>query len=149
MSLPKVVGRYELVRRLGMSMSAVYLAIDGVDGRRVALKVVKLDGGAASEAVLEAEKRGAAIQQELRELDPRVVEVYDYGEQDGYFYVAMQYLEGRNLAETLKAEGVIDAIRAAAIALEICEQLAKFHAYPVAVVHGDIKPSNIHLGENE
>src|SRR5262249_31599531 len=43
----------------------------------------------------------------------------------------------------------IDAIRAAAIALEICEQLAKFHAYPVAVVHGDIKPSNIHLGENE
>jgi len=149
MSLPKVVGRYEIVRRLGKSMSEVYLAIDSVDGRRVALKLVKLAGGEGAQALLEAEKRGAVIQQELRALDPRIVEIYEYGEQDGYFYVAMQYLEGRNLAETLRAEGILDAIRAAAIALEICEQLAKFHAYPVAVVHGDIKPSNIHLGENE
>src|SRR5215470_17255121 len=127
MSLPKVVGRYEIVRRLGKSMSEVYLAIDSNDGRRVALKLVKLDGGPAAEAVLEAEKRGATIQQELRELDARIVEIYEYGEQDGYFFVAMQYLEGRSLAEVLQTEGMLDAIRAAAIALEICEQMAKFH----------------------
>jgi len=149
MSLPKVVGRYEIVRRLGKSMSEVYLAIDSMDGRRVALKLVRLEGGPASQALLEAEQRGAAIQQELRAVDPRMVEIYEYGEQDRYFYVAMQYLEGRNLAEVLRAEGILDAIRAAAIALEVCEQLAKFHVHPVAVVHGDIKPSNIHLGENE
>ena len=56
-------------------------------------------------------------------LDPRVVEIYDFGDLDGYFFVAMQYVEGRNLAEVLHAEQAIDANRAAVIALEICEQL--------------------------
>jgi hypothetical protein len=104
---------------------------------------------------MESERRGAAIQQRLRTLDPRVIEVYDYGDLDGYFYVAMQYVEGRNLAEVLKHDGRMSAYRAARIALEICGQLEKFHAFrpgddaASSVVHGDIKPSNIHLGPNE
>jgi serine/threonine protein kinase len=61
----------------------------------------------------------------------------------------MQYVEGRDLAAVLVAEHTIDNIRAAAIALEICEQLNKFHTWRSAVVHGDIKPSNIHLGPND
>ena len=72
-----------------------------------------------------------------------------YGEQDGYFYVAMQYVEGRNLAEVLRAERRIDPVRAATIALELCEQLGKFHSAHAAVVHGDVKPSNIHLGQHD
>ncbi len=78
-----------------------------------------------------------------------MVEVYECGECDGYFFVAMQYVEGRSLAEVLGAERAIKPVRAAAIALEICEQLAKLHARRAAVVHGDIKPSNIHLGPND
>jgi hypothetical protein len=61
----------------------------------------------------------------------------------------MQYIEGRNLAEVLEMESAIDPMRAAVIALEICEQLAKFHSRQSAVVHGDIKPSNIHLSPND
>ena len=61
----------------------------------------------------------------------------------------MQYVEGRNLAEVLERDRAIDPDRAAVIALEICEQLAKFHTWQSAVVHGDIKPSNIHLGPND
>jgi hypothetical protein len=148
MTAPVKVGRYEIVRRLGRSMTDVYLAIDTVENRKAALKLIPSDGDAASRLVLEAERRGAAIQKELHVLDPRVIEIYDFGDADGYFFVAMQYVEGRNLAEVLHTERVLDPVRAAAIALEICEQLAKFHSWQSAVVHGDIKPSNIHLGNN-
>ena len=149
MSDPSRIGRYQILRRLSSSMTDVYLAMDTVENRRVALKLIPPDGDTASQLILEAERRGAAIQQQLRALDPRVIEVYEFGEADGYFFVAMQFVEGRNLAEVLASEKVIDPDRAASIALEICEQLAKFHSPRTAVVHGDIKPSNIHLGHSD
>jgi hypothetical protein len=149
MSDPSSIGPYEIVRKLSSSMTDVYLAIDTVENRKVALKLIKPDEDEASQLALEAERRGAAIQQELRALDPRVIDIYEFGEADGYFFVAMQYVEGRNLAEVLSAESAIDPNRAATIALEICEQLVKFHAWRTAVVHGDIKPSNVHLGHND
>ena len=149
MTIPTRVGRYQIVRQIGRSMTDVYLAIDTVEHRKAALKLIPSQGDAQSRLVLEAERRGAAIQRELRGLDPRVVEVYETGDMDGYFFVAMQYVEGRDLAEVLNAEHTIDSIRAAAIALEICEQLTKFHTWQSTVVHGDIKPSNIHLGPND
>jgi tetratricopeptide (TPR) repeat protein len=148
-------GPYEIVGRLGKSMHDVYLARDTRENRQAALKLIKSGGDAASRMMLEAERRGAAIQQGLRALDPRVIEIYEFGDLDGYFYVAMQFVEGRNLAEVLRHDGRMSAYRAARIALEICVQLDKFHAFRPgdsavsSVVHGDIKPSNIHLGPNE
>jgi serine/threonine-protein kinase len=146
---PQKIGRYEIVRRIGHSMTDVYLAIDTVENRRAALKLIRPGDDAVTQMMVEAERRGAAIQREMRALDPRVVEIYDYGEKDGFFFVAMQYVEGRNLAEVLERERVMDPDRATVIALEICEQLAKFHTWQSTVVHGDIKPSNIHLGPND
>jgi hypothetical protein len=145
---PARIGPYEIVRRLGKSMTDVYLARDTTADRSVALKLVRLDGDPVTNLVLEAERRGAAIQKELHHVDPRMVEIYDTGDVDGYFFVAMQYVEGRNLAEVLRDDHAIDPYRAAVIALEICEQLAKFHGFESGVVHGDIKPSNIHLSPN-
>ena len=148
-------GPYEIIRRLGKSMNSVYLARDTRADRQAALKLIKSGPDTASQMVLEAERRGAAIQQRLHSLDPRVIEVYDYGDLEGYFYIAMQFVEGRNLAEVLRHDGRMSAYRAARIALEICGQLEKFHAFrpgdgaALSVVHGDIKPSNIHLGLNE
>src|SRR5215469_3409060 len=149
MIAPARLGRYEIVRPIGKSMTDVYLAIDTVENRKAALKLIRPDEDSTARLVMEAERRGAAIQKEIGGLDPRVVQIYDFGDLDGYFYVAMQYVEGRTLAEVLKADTVVDANRAAVITLEICEQLAKFHARQSAVVHGDIKPSNIHLGPND
>lgn len=149
MTAPSKLGRYEIVRRLGRSMTDVYLAIDTVENRKAALKLIELDGDATNRAVMEAERRGAAIQKELQLIDPRMVEVYDVGDLDGYFFVAMQYVEGRSLSEVLRSESVVEPNRAAVIALEVCEQLAKFHSWQSTVVHGDIKPSNIHLGPND
>ncbi|HLY19934.1 MAG TPA: protein kinase [Bryobacteraceae bacterium] len=147
-------GPYEIIRRLGKSMNDVYLALDTRANRQAALKLIKSGPDAVSRLVTESERRGAAIQQRLRALDPRVIEVYDYGDLDGYFFVAMQYVEGRNLAEALARDGRMSALRAARIALEIGGQLEKFHTFQpdgasASVVHGDIKPSNIHLGPND
>jgi hypothetical protein len=149
MKAPAKIGRYQIVRRLGKSVADVYLALDGDAGRRVALKLIPLGSDEVTRMVLEAERRGAAIQQELHSADPRMIEVYEYGELDGYFFVAMQYVEGRNLAEVLRAERTMEPVRAAAIALELCEQLDKFHSWESTVVHGDIKPSNIHIGPSD
>lgn len=148
-------GHYEIIRPLGKSMNDVYLAQDTRQNRRAALKLIKSSPDAVSRMILEAERRGAAIQQRLRMLDPRVIEVYEYGDLDGYFYVAMQYVEGRNLAEVLRQDGRLSGYRAARIGMEICGQLEKFHSFApgdgktTSVVHGDIKPSNILLGPND
>jgi serine/threonine-protein kinase len=149
MNPPTMIGRYEIVRRLGRSMTDVYLAIDSDSGRKVALKLVPNDGGLVDKLVLEAERRGAAIQQELHRTDLRVVEVYEFGDVEGFFFVAMEYLEGRNLADILATEQVIDPARATVVALEICEQLTAIHQAQGGVVHGDIKPSNIHLSPDQ
>src|SRR6202050_2711233 len=169
MTAPTKIGRYEIVRRIGKSMTDVYLAIDTVENRKAALKLVKTGGDSTNRLILEAERRGAAIQREMFAVDPRMVEIYDFADLEGSLFVAMQYVEGPTLAEVLRAEQALDANRAAVIALEICEQLAKFHSWQAAVVHpeagaelhpeagaaihavvhGDIKPSNIHIGPND
>ena len=149
MNVPARIGRYEIQRRLGKSMTDVHLAMDTEANRKVALKLIPHSDDATTRLVIEAERRGAAIQKELHTIDPRMVEIYEYGDLDGYFFVAMQFVEGRTVADILSSDRVVDPCRAAVIALEICEQLAKFHEWESAVVHGDIKPSNIHLSRND
>jgi serine/threonine protein kinase len=149
MNAPTRIGRYEIIRRLGKSMTEVFLAMDTETNRKVALKLIPDGDDRTTRLIVEAERRGAAIQKELHYLDSRVVEIYEYGDLDGYFFVAMQFVEGRSLADVLAADRVMDPCRAAVITLEICEQLAKFHSWESAVVHGDIKPSNIHLGHSD
>lgn len=148
----KKFGKYEILRKLGRSMTDVYLALDESCDRRVVLKIVERSDDPATEALLEAERRGAAIQQQLHAMDKRILEVYEFGEQENCFFVAMEYCEGRSLAEILQEERRIDAERAARYAVEVCSQLSTLHSYLVeidgrkrAIVHGDIKPSNIQV----
>jgi serine/threonine protein kinase len=149
-------GKYEIIRKLGRSMTDVYLALDTSLNRRAVLKLVEHSKDAYTQLVIEAERRGAQIQKQLHEADPRILEVYDFGEENGCFFVAMEYFDGKNIAELLQRERRFDARKAAAYAAEACSQLARLHAFVVseadgqrrAVVHGDIKPSNIQVGPN-
>lgn len=134
-------------------MTDVYLALDPEENQRVVLKIVEQCRDSYTQVVVDAERRGASIQQQLHTLDPRILEIYDFGEQNGCFYVVMQYVEGRSLAELLRGEHKLDPRTAARYAAEICSQLSSLHAFQVdidgqkrAVVHGDIKPSNIQIG---
>lgn len=146
-------GKYEIIRKLGRSMTDVYLAADPENDRRVVLKIVEQCSDSYTSIVVEAERRGAAIQQQLHGLDSRVLEVYEFGEMNNCFFVAMQYVEGRSLAEVLQNERRLDPARAARYIAEVASQLVALHSFQVeiegrrrAVVHGDIKPSNIQIG---
>ncbi len=150
----KQFGPFEILRKLGRGMTDVYLAFDTSHNRRVVLKIV--EESADSAIIVEAEQRGAALQKQLHEFDSRFLEIYDYGLTEGCFYVAMQFIEGRNVADILRAEKRIEPLRAARIAHEIAGQLDRLHSYLAdidgqrrAVVHGDIKPSNIQIGLND
>jgi len=58
---------------------------------RVVLKLIEQSRDHATQLIIEAERRGAQIQRQLRELDPRILEIYEIGEQSGCFYVAMEF----------------------------------------------------------
>ena len=148
-------GKYQLIRRLGRSMADVYLADDTEAARRVVLKVIERCNKESVRLAIEAESRGARIQQQLRERDARILEVYEEGEHEGRFFVALEYFPGRTLAEILEAEHRLEAKRAARYAAEICDQLRTLHEFvprggrKTAAVHGDIKPSNIQIGVDD
>lgn len=145
-------GPYEIVRKLGRSMTDVYLARDTRNARLTVLKLVEESNDSYTQQVLVAERRGAAIQSQLHDFDPRFVEIYDYGQFENTFYVAMEYVEGQSVADMVRESGRIDPATAARIAMEICSQLEKLHSHQAeidgrrrAIVHGDIKPSNIQI----
>jgi serine/threonine protein kinase len=149
-------GVYEVIRKLARGMTDVYLAFDTNANRHAVLKIVEESPDPLTQLILEAERRGAAIQKQLHQADSRVIEIYDYGELDGYFFVAMQYIEGRTVAEILKHENRIEPARAAKFAIQISSQLDKLHSFQTeedgqrrSVVHGDIKPSNIQIGADD
>ena len=149
----KQFGNYEIIRKIGRGMTDVYLAFDTRVNRHAVLKIVEDSPDALTQLVMQAERRGAALQQQLHQLDPRIIEVYEYGDLEGYFFLSMQYIEGRTVSEILKQEKRIEPLRSATFAAEICSQLDKLHSFLAdidgqkrAVVHGDIKPSNIQIG---
>ncbi len=148
----KQFGRYEILSKLGRGMTDVYLAMDSAQNRHTVLKIVEQSADPWTQIVLEAERRGSEIQKQLHEVDPRFLEVYDSGDRSGCYFIAMQYVEGRSLAEVLQTEKRIHPVRAAEYAAEIASQLNRLHSFEIeidgrkrAVVHGDIKPANIQI----
>ena len=155
-------GKYEIVRKLSRSMTDVYLAREpadpdtGLPGKQIVLKLIEESNDDFTRVAIEAEKRGAQLQRQLHLLDPRILEVFDFGELDSSFFVALEYFEGLTLGEILNKEKRLDARRAARYGAEICSQLRTLHSFvsdvngrKTAVVHGDIKPSNIQIGRKD
>jgi serine/threonine protein kinase len=137
------IGPYEILHKLGRGgMADVYLAQDNDRGRQVALKVIEHGSDHDSREAIEAERRGADLQSKLSEIDARVVKIFENGDIDGYFGVAMEYVEGQDLADLIRS-GPVPPDQAADIALAICETLE--HAHSLRIVHGDIKPKNIRI----
>src|SRR5881409_357419 len=96
-------GRYKIVRKLGTGgMADVYLAEDQELGRRVAIKVLN-DRHAQDEQFVERFRREAKNAAGLSH--PNIVSIYDRGETEGSYYIAMEYLDGRTLKELLVARG--------------------------------------------
>jgi len=152
---PRVFGRYQIVRKLaGGGMGRVFLAYDPVLNRHVGLKLIDAGGDRDSIDVITAERRGAVLQDQLakREASGRVAQIFDVGEREGYFYIAMEYIEGEDLSE-LVSRGPLPPDRAVSIALDILDVLVKAHSFQTVIeerahrgiIHGDIKPRNIRI----
>ncbi|MCC5952294.1 MAG: Stk1 family PASTA domain-containing Ser/Thr kinase, partial [Acidimicrobiia bacterium] len=133
--------RYELHRRLARGgMSDVYLARDIVLDRPVAVKVL-FPEFARDATFVERFRREA--QAAARLSDGHIVAIYDWGEELGTYFIAMEYVDGRSLSEVIRAEGTLPPKRAAEIAAQAAGALEAAHR--AGVVHRDVKPGNILL----
>ncbi len=131
--------RYELQRRVGRGgMADVFLARDQLLDRPVALKVL-FPEFAQDPAFVERFRREAQAAANLNH--PNIVSVYDWGEAAGTYYIVMEYIDGRSLADVLRAEKRIRPDRAIDATIAVALALASAHAS--GVIHRDIKPANI------
>ncbi|WP_426509588.1 protein kinase domain-containing protein [Dactylosporangium sp. McL0621] len=135
-------GRYELRSVIGRGgMAEVWLAVDGRLGRGVAVKMLHHDGG-ADPSLPERFEREAHTAARLSH--PNIVAVYDVGVDDRTPYLVMELVQGHSLADELAA-GPLDPQRAVRIAEQVCDALAAAH--DAGVVHRDVKPANILIGD--
>lgn len=148
------VGRFEIRDFLGRgAIGDVYLAWDPKLASEVALKLVRT--GKTDPEMVAAERNGTLLQDALAQVAPQVAAVYEQGDQDGFFWVAMEYVAGTDLAQVIDREAPLDEQRAVSIALQLCEMLEMFHEFSTGVdgrrgiVHGDLKPENIRIQDGD
>jgi eukaryotic-like serine/threonine-protein kinase len=132
-------GRYRIVRKLGAGgMADVYLAEDQELGRRVAIKI--LNGRHANDdQFIERFRREAKNAAALNH--PNIVSIYDRGEAEDTYYIAMEYLDGRTLKELIVGHGQAPVRVAVEYARQILSALRFAHRH--GIVHRDIKPHNV------
>jgi eukaryotic-like serine/threonine-protein kinase len=136
-------GRYRIVRKLGSGgMANVYLAEDEDLGRRVAIKILN-DRYANDELFIERFRREAKSAAALSH--PNIVSIYDRGEAEGTYYIAMEVIEGRSLKELIMTRGPLPIAQSLGYMHEILEALRFAHRH--GIIHRDIKPHNILIGE--
>lgn len=131
--------RYEIIRRLGSGgMADVYLARDTQLGRQVAIKVLYKRYARDDEFVARF-RREAQSAAGLNH--PHIVSIYDRGQAEDSYYIAMEYLEGKSLKDIIVEDGPLDPARAIGYAEQILQALR--FAHDNDVIHRDIKPHNI------
>lgn len=140
----KISDRYQIIKSIGEGgMANVYLAYDTILDRNVAVKVLRGDL-ANDEKFVRRFQREALSASSLS--NPNIVEVYDVGEDNGEYYIVMEYVEGKHLKALLKKRGKLTVPEVIDITLQITNGLSVAHdSY---IIHRDIKPQNILILEN-
>jgi eukaryotic-like serine/threonine-protein kinase len=138
-----VDGRYRVISRLGSGgMADVYLAQDQLLGREVAVKVLHHHFAEDHEFV-ERFRREASSAAALSH--PNIVGIFDRGEWDGTYYIAMEYVAGRSLKTIVREQGALDPATAIDIVIQILRAARSAHRR--GVIHRDLKPHNVILDE--
>ena len=140
----KINDRYQIIKTIGEGgMANVYLAYDTILDRNVAVKVLRGDL-AADEKFVRRFQREALSASSLSH--PNIVEVYDVGEDNGSYYIVMEYIEGKQLKQMLKKRGKLTLNEVVDIMSQVTDGMSAAHdSY---IIHRDIKPQNIMILEN-
>ena len=135
----KINDRYEIIRSIGEGgMANVYLAEDTILNRKVAVKILRGDL-ANDEKFVRRFQREAISASSLSH--PNIVEMYDVGEDDGKYFIVMEYVEGKSLKSLIKKRGGLTLPETLDIMLQLTDGIACAHnSY---IIHRDIKPQNI------
>jgi len=140
----KINERYEIIKTIGEGgMANVYLANDTILERNVAIKVLRGDLS-NDEKFIRRFKREALSVSNLSH--PNIVEVYDVGEEEGNYYIVMEYIEGKTLKQQLQKRGALTLTEVLDIMSQLTDGLA--HAHEAYIIHRDIKPQNIMIQDN-
>ncbi|RNL38607.1 Stk1 family PASTA domain-containing Ser/Thr kinase [Paraeggerthella hongkongensis] len=131
--------RYQITERIGIGgMAEVYRAQDNVLGRLVAVKVM-LPQYAADPSFTQRFKQEAAAAANLQ--SPYIVNVYDWGQDEGTYYIVMEFVRGSDLKTAINERGAINQRKVAEIGSQVCQALSVAHG--LDIIHRDIKPQNI------
>ena len=131
--------RYEIIRSVGEGgMANVYLALDTILNRKVAVKILRGDL-AEDEKFVRRFQREAISASSLN--DPNIVEVYDVGEDNGKYFIVMEYVEGKTLKQLIKKRGALTLPEVIDIMLQLTSAIS--HAHESYIIHRDIKPQNV------
>jgi serine/threonine protein kinase len=139
--MSKMFGKYELLGRLGIGgMGVVYLARDSILGRQVALKILEQrmdEGDRMVRRFLHEARVSAALNH------PNIVILYDFGMEQGYSFIAMEYLPGETLRAYIERKVPLSLYAKLSVAVQIAKGLE--YAHRNSVIHRDIKPGNIQV----
>ena len=140
----KINDRYEIIRSIGEGgMANVYLGYDTILDRNVAIKVLRGDLS-NDEKFVRRFQREALSASSLAH--PNIVEMYDVGEDDGTYYIVMEYVEGKTLKQLLKKRGTLTLSEAIDIMSQLTDGMA--HAHDSYIIHRDLKPQNIMIKDD-
>jgi len=143
------LGRYQIEKELGKgAMGAVYLGRDPKINRVVAIKTMALSEEFADHELQEVKARFFREAETAGRLNhPNIVTIYDAGEEHDLAYIAMEYLQGKDLTQHISPETLLPVEQVLQITATIAEALD--YAHKQDVVHRDIKPANIMFGKND
>ena len=140
----KINDRYEIIRSIGEGgMANVYLGYDTILDRNVAIKILRGDLS-NDEKFVRRFQREALSASSLAH--PNIVEMYDVGEDDGLYYIVMEYVDGKTLKQLLKRRGNLTLSEAIDIMLQLTDGM--MHAHDSYIIHRDLKPQNIMIKDD-
>ena len=136
--------RYKIIKSIGEGgMANVYLAYDTILDRNVAVKVLRGDLS-GDEKFVRRFQREALSASSLAH--PNIVEMYDVGEDNGVYFIVMEYIEGKTLKQLLKKRGTLTLSESIDIMLQLTDGMA--HAHDSYIIHRDLKPQNIMIKDD-
>ena len=137
-------GQFQILQKIGSGgMGSVYKALQPAMNRMVAVKILHPKLANRKDLVSRFRREARAMSHLTH---PNTVKVYLYGElEDGSLYIVMEYLEGKNLNQTVRAEGPMSLERGVPILIQACHALEEAHR--AGIIHRDLKPENIFLSQ--